>query len=58
MEHNDFALSEKTVESEFSDDEKLTYMKHREARSIDAINRNVEHLEMVDLKLAKQIEME
>ena len=58
MEHNDFALSEKTVESEFSDDERLTYMKHREARSIDAINRNVEYLEMVDLKLAKQIEME
>ena len=58
MEHNECALSEKTIESEYSDDERLTYMKHREARSIDGINRNSVYLEMVDLKLSKQIEIE
>ena len=51
VDHNDFALSEERAESEFSDDEKLTYMKHREAKSIDGINRNIEYLEMVDIKL-------
>ena len=58
VDHNDFAISEKTVGSDFSDDEKLSYVKHRDAKSIDTINRNIEYLEMVDLKLAKKIEME
>ena len=58
VEHADVVLSEKTVGSEYSDDERLTYMKHREAKSVDAINKSRIQLEMVDLKLTKQIEME
>ena len=46
-------------DSDSSDpDKKLTYMKYREAKSVDAMKGKRIMLEMVDLKIAKQIEME
>jgi hypothetical protein len=58
VEHEDFVVSDNAIRSEISDEERLTYMRYREAKSIDAINRRRDQLEMIDLNLKKQIEMD